>query len=158
MACLFLFSSCASIFSKTRYPVNINSSPSNSKVVITDITGKQVYVGTTPALVRLKSGAGFFKRAEYQVRISNPGYEDRIILITSEIDGWYFGNILLGGVFGMLIVDPLTGAMWKLDTRYIDESLTRSISSNGQELKILNIEDISDEMKAHLVKVKPAEE
>jgi hypothetical protein len=31
------------------------------------------------------------------------------------MDGWYIGNILFGGLIGILIVDPLTGAMWKLD-------------------------------------------
>jgi hypothetical protein len=30
------------------------------------------------------------------------------------MDGWYIGNILFGGVIGFLIVDPATGAMWKL--------------------------------------------
>ena len=28
--------------------------------------------------------------------------------------GFAFGNILFGGIIGMVIVAPLTGAMWKL--------------------------------------------
>lgn len=31
------------------------------------------------------------------------------------MDGWYIGNLLFGGLIGMLIVDPATGAMYKLD-------------------------------------------
>lgn len=31
------------------------------------------------------------------------------------MDGWYMGNLLFGGFIGFLIVDPATGAMWKLD-------------------------------------------
>jgi len=30
------------------------------------------------------------------------------------MSGWYWGNILIGGLIGMLVVDPLTGAMYKL--------------------------------------------
>jgi hypothetical protein len=36
-------------------------------------------------------------------------------MLTSTIDGWYWGNLLIGGIIGMVFVDPLTGAMWKLD-------------------------------------------
>ena len=35
-------------------------------------------------------------------------------ILESEVDSWYFGNILFGGLIGMLIIDPATGAMWKL--------------------------------------------
>ncbi|WP_174263189.1 CsgG/HfaB family protein [Citrifermentans bemidjiense] len=31
------------------------------------------------------------------------------------MNGWYWGNIVFGGVIGLLIVDPATGAMWKMD-------------------------------------------
>jgi hypothetical protein len=34
--------------------------------------------------------------------------------INARIDGWYFANLFLGGWIGMLLVDPLTGAMWKI--------------------------------------------
>jgi len=59
----FLFSSCASIVSKSNYPLSINSSPSKAKVSITDKKGKEVYLGNTPANVKLKAGAGFFSKS-----------------------------------------------------------------------------------------------
>ncbi len=34
--------------------------------------------------------------------------------LEATLDGWYIGNIIFGGLIGFLIVDPLTGAMWKL--------------------------------------------
>ena len=98
MASVFLFSSCASIVSKSTYPLSINSSPSNAKVSITDKKGKEIYLGNTPATVKLKAGAGFFSKAEYQVKFSSPGYDDKIVPITFKLDGWYFGNILIGGL------------------------------------------------------------
>src|SRR5690606_31669 len=113
-----LFSSCATIFTKSSYPLSINSSPNNAKVSITDKKGKEIYLGTTPATVKLKAGAGFFSKAEYQVKFSSPGYEERIVPIIFKLDGWYFGNLLVGGVLGMLIIDPATGAMWKMETNF----------------------------------------
>lgn len=88
MATVFLFSSCASILSKSIYPLSINSNPNNAKVSITDKKGKEIYLGNTPARVKLKAGAGFFSKAEYQVKFSSPGYKDKIVPIKFKIDGW----------------------------------------------------------------------
>lgn len=93
MALVFIFTSCASIFSTGTYPLSINSNPNNAKVSITDKKGKEIYLGNTPATVSLKAGSGFFSRAEYQVKFSNSGYDDKIIPVTFKLDGWYFGNL-----------------------------------------------------------------
>lgn len=153
MASLFLFSSCASIVSKSTYPLSINSSPSNAKVGITDKKGKEIYLGNTPATVKLKAGAGFFSKAEYQVKFSSLGYDDKIVPITFKLDGWYFGNLLLGGVLGMLIIDPATGAMWKIETEFLNETLSKSTASIDPEMKIMNINEIPENWKTHLVRV-----
>ena len=153
MASVFLFSSCASIVSKSTYPLSINSSPSNAKVSITDKKGKEIYLGNTPATVKLKAGAGFFSKAEYQVKFSSPGYDDKIVPITFKLDGWYFGNLLLGGVLGMLIIDPATGAMWKIETEFLNETLSKSTASVDPEMKIMNINEIPENWKTHLVRV-----
>jgi len=153
MASVFLFSSCASIVSKSTYPLSINSSPSNAKVSITDKKGKEIYLGNTPATVKLKAGAGFFSKAEYQVKFSSPGYDDKIVPINFKLDGWYFGNLLLGGVLGMLIIDPATGAMWKIETEFLNETLSKSTASIAPEMKIMNINEIPENWKNHLVRV-----
>jgi hypothetical protein len=44
--------------------------------------------------------------------------------LDSTLSGWYFGNILIGGLIGLLIVDPLTGAMYDLEPENIEQSLT----------------------------------
>lgn len=154
MASSFLFSSCASIVSKSTYPLSINSSPSNAKISITDKKGKEIYLGNTPANVKLKAGAGFFSKAEYQVKFSSPGYDDKIVPVTFKLDGWYFGNLLLGGVLGMLIIDPATGAMWKIETDFLNETLSKSTASVDPEMKIMTINEIPDSWKNHLVRVK----
>jgi len=153
MVSIFLFSSCASIVSKSTYPLSINSSPSNAKVSITDKKGKEIYLGNTPATVKLKAGAGFFSKAEYQVKFSSMGYDEKIVPITFKLDGWYFGNLLWGGVLGMLIIDPATGAMWKIETEFLNETLSKSTASIDPEMKIMNINEIPDNWKTHLVRV-----
>ncbi len=150
-----LFSSCATIFGHSSYPVSINSNPTGANVSITDKKGKEVYKGASPATVTLKSGAGFFGKAEYQVKISSTGYAEQIIPVNYKLNGWYFGNLLIGGVLGMLIVDPATGAMWKLDTPPINVTLSKSTASTEiPTLKIVDIANIPQNMKDKLVRVK----
>ena len=106
-------------------------------------------------LVTLKSSAGFFSKAEYQVKINSTGYAEQIIPVNYKLNGWYFGNILIGGVIGMLIIDPATGAMWKLDTPPINVTLSKSTASTEiPALKIIDIATINENMKEHLVRVK----
>lgn len=152
-AVIFLFSSCASILSKSTYPLSINSHPSGSKISITDKRGKEIYLGSTPATVRLKAGASFFSKAEYQVRFSNLGFDDKVVPVTFKLDGWYFGNLLLGGVIGMLIIDPATGAMWKMETPFLNETLNKSMAALEPEIKILDINDIPEHWKTYLTKI-----
>ena len=151
----FLFSSCATIFGRSSYPVSINTNPPGATVIITNKKNKEVYKGTTPTTVRLKSHAGYFARAEYQVKLSSPGYDEQIIPVYYKLDGWYFGNLLHGGLIGMLIIDPATGAMWKLDTPPVNVTLNQSSFTLTQPtLKNLDIKEPSHSMKGNLVKLK----
>ena len=149
-----LITSCASILGKSSYPVSINSNPNGADISITDKKGKEVYKGQSPATVSLKSGAGFFSRAEYQVKISSKGYAEQVVPVIYKLNGWYFGNLFLGGFLGMLIIDPATGAMWKLDTPPISITLHKSNALNEPTLQILNVNEVSDAIKANMVKIK----
>jgi len=112
----------------------------------------EVFVGSSPANLTLKSSAGFFKHQQYKVKIKLDGFPERLILVSCSVSGWYIaGNIVFGGLIGWLIVDPATGAMWKLDREIINEDFTKSASSISPSLKILNINEIPDSMKAHLI-------
>ena len=64
---------------------------------------------------------------KYIVTIKMDGYDDKIVPISCELNGWYWGNILLGGLIGMLVVDPSTGAMFKLETNFISSTLTKQL-------------------------------
>ena len=150
-----LLSSCASIVSKSSYPVSIRTNPAGANVSITDKKGKEVYKGQSPAVVTLKSGAGFFAKAEYQVKLSSPTFADKVIPVNYKLNGWYFGNLLFGGVIGMLIIDPATGAMWRIQDPVIDENLVKSTASNSTPvLNIIDIKDVSKDLRSQLVRIK----
>jgi hypothetical protein len=154
LAAALILSSCASIVSKSSYPISINSSPSEAKITIKDKKGIEIYTGTTPATLKLKAGAGFFSKARYQVTFEKQGYDKKVVPIEFKLDGWYFGNLLFGGPIGLLIVDPATGAMFKLETEFLNETLTKSVTNiNPQEFRFLDLNDIPSEWKNHLVLV-----
>jgi hypothetical protein len=112
-----LTSGCATIFGDDAYPVHVTSSPSGAAIEIKDEAGNIVYNGATPATVKLASSAGYFDGEMYTVKFSKPGYADETFVVNSGIEGWYWGNLLLGGILGMLIIDPTTGAMYDLPTK-----------------------------------------
>jgi hypothetical protein len=153
---LFLLgTSCASIVSKSIYPVTIDSEPRGANVVIYNRRGLEVFKGGTPALVKLKPGAGFFQRAIYNIEISKDGYSTKKVEVTATLNGWYFGNLLFGGLIGFLIVDPATGAMYRLNDTAVYETLTAAkqtaaVSQQEHQLKIYNINDIPEAWKNKL--------
>ncbi|WP_430399086.1 hypothetical protein [Flavobacterium sp.] len=154
MATSILLSSCASIVSKSSYPITINSAPSEAQIVIKDKKGVEIFSGQTPATLKLKSGSGFFGKARYQVTFTKKGYNTKTVPVEFKLDGWYFGNLLLGGVLGMLIIDPATGAMYKLDTEFINETLVQSTASlQKEEFKIYALDEIPTAWKNHLVQL-----
>lgn len=105
---------CASIVSDSKYPVSIISEPAGANYEVRNEAGLPVHSGITPGQVTLDSGAGYFDGERYTVYYTKDGYEKAESRVDSSLDGWYWGNLLFGGLIGMLIVDPATGAMYKL--------------------------------------------
>jgi hypothetical protein len=52
-----------------------------------------------------------------------PGYEPAEVQLKPSLSGWYFGNILFGGLIGMVAVDPNTGAMFNLMPNKVEQTL-----------------------------------
>ncbi|MFC2974570.1 hypothetical protein ACFOJE_20450 [Azotobacter bryophylli] len=105
---------CASIVSDSKYQVEISSNPTGAKFEIANEDGEIVNRGVTPDHIMLDAGAGYFDGETYRIIYRKDGYEQKSTLLDSKVDGWYWGNLGFGGIIGMLFVDPLTGAMYKL--------------------------------------------
>ena len=143
---------CASIVSKTNYPVAVSSSPEGVNITVIDQNGREVYKGQTPTTLTLNSKKGFFSGASYRVVFEKDGYSTSEITLEKQLDGWYFGNILFGGLIGMLIVDPATGAMWKLP-EHCSAVLKPNVSAlnlDGQNVKIVYLQDVPRDMMGEM--------
>jgi len=145
---------CASIISDSNYPVTINSSPDDADFAITNTeTGMTIMKGQTPDTLTLKAGNGFFDGATYSVQFEKEGYDGQSFLIDSKLDGWYVANILFGGVLGLLIIDPATGAMWKLQES-LSVSLNRDESqSSEKDLTFMTIEEVPEHLRDDMVRI-----
>ena len=56
-----VFVGCASIVSKSAYPVIISSKPEGAEIAIVNRANEKIFQGKTPTTVTLKAGAGFLK-------------------------------------------------------------------------------------------------
>ncbi|MZR64335.1 hypothetical protein [Alcanivorax sp. DP30] len=128
-----LSSGCASIVSDSSYPVTISSSPEGVNYTVKHAKrGYAMMKGVTPATISLSADDGFFSKASYLVSFEKRGYDAVTIQLRAGMDGWYVGNILFGGLIGFLIIDPATGAMWKLDEQ-VQVALTESRKEDAGE-------------------------
>jgi hypothetical protein len=114
LAASMLLTGCASMFSSSKHDVGVVSSPVGANYEVRNKAGVLIKKGTTPDGIKLSASAGYFIGESYTVRFSKEGHSDQVVTLTSGINGWYWGNILIGGVIGMLVIDPLTGAMYTL--------------------------------------------
>ncbi len=151
-----LLASCASIVSKSNWPVTLSSNPIGARVMVTNKQGMNIHSSTTPSTVTLPSDSGFFSRAQYTLTFTKPGYPTRTALLRASMNGWYVGNIVFGGLIGVLIVDPVTGAMWKLDRHVQMDLASGEIVSPGagaQPLRIVERAAIPAAWEGHLIAV-----
>jgi len=133
-ACILGAAGCATIVAKSSQVVTVTSVPPGASVSIVNHAGTAVHSGNTPMTVTLKKGAGYFKAEHYLVRISKDGFQTRELRVDGAVNGWYFGNILFGGLIGMLAVDPSTGAMYTLRPEALDTTLDAvKVTRAGQE-------------------------
>ena len=115
-----------------------------------------VFSSQTPAVAVLRKGDGFFRGASYRVRIEKQGYKPQEVVLTSSLNaGWYLlGNIIIGGLVGWLIVDPLTGGMWTLSPDKVSANLASDAAFLKQKdgLMIVLLEDIPSSLVPSLGK------
>ena len=102
---------CATIISGSTQMVTFTSTPDTARIEIISKSGQVINRLTTPTSIELKRGRGYFQGAALSVRASASGYDTKEIPIPTRLNGWYFGNLTFSLV-GLIIVDPLTGAMF----------------------------------------------
>ncbi|HXV21017.1 MAG TPA: hypothetical protein VD811_08535 [Desulfuromonadales bacterium] len=112
---LCFLSGCASIVSGGPEIVTISSNPPEAKMTLCNDRTKQcMAIGQTPYTATLDRSQGFFTPARYSIKCEKPGFGPAERTLSAGMNGWYAGNIIFGGLIGLLIVDPATGAMWDI--------------------------------------------
>src|SRR5262245_42535497 len=124
-ACI-LSSACASIVHSGPRPISVASTPPGATVTISDRKDELVQTSTTPFVAQLPTKFGYFKGQRYRLDFELPGHANAEVKLEPSVSGWYFGNIVFGGLIGMLIVDPITGAMYNLTPKQIEQPLSES--------------------------------
>jgi len=99
---------CATIANGTTQAINIDSEPAGAECTLLR-GGQQLSNVTTPSPVTVKRD-----QQTIHVRCKKEGYEETLVVMNSRYETASAGNILLGGVIGMM-VDNSSGANAKYD-------------------------------------------
>ena len=119
-----LLSGCASIMGDNDQIITVNSQPEGAHFVVKDEDGVAVAQGVTPQTVTLaKSSGGYFGAKDYEIAFSKEGLNSVTVPVHHSVSGWYYGNIVFGGLIGWLAVDPFNGGMYNLKPTHPDAYL-----------------------------------
>lgn len=153
-----IFLGCASIIGKGGpETLNIRSAPDQADVLVFDETGSNIFSGKTPTNVSLEKKRSYFGGKKYTVKIIKPGFAEHTVMVDTNMNGWYIGgNLIFGGLIGWLIVDPMTGAMWSLDTKDVNVTMKPSEKSSQKEpfnVNVVLLQDVPTCLRTEMVKV-----
>lgn len=151
---LLVLSSCASIVSTSAYEYRIESEPNGAKAEILQ-NGQPVGKVTTPGSFVMDLDH------DYAVRFSLDGHKETTVIVQKGVDGWVWGNILIGGLIG-LAIDYGTGAMYKPDNgialvRVSLEKTTASLGEPSQTVARLQLVDNDRRTIEAVVPMKPGQ-
>lgn len=127
---------CASIVNGGDREISISTQPPGATASVRKSGGNimdVVAVERTPCTISLDPKKGYFSGQSYTLRLELPGYKVTEVELIAKMSGWYWGNLVFGGLIGMLAVDPATGAMWNIAPDKIERKL-----ANGQSALIKN--------------------
>lgn len=151
-----LASGCSSIVHNGQRNVFINSKPEGAQVTVTTAEGRAVTIQKTPCSILLAPKKGYFSGQSYKLKFDLAGYRTAELNLRPSLSGWYWGNLLFGGLIGMLIVDPLTGAMWNISPDKIDYPLSpeqHAITKNGEGIVVVLIADLTESERLNMVRI-----
>lgn len=119
-----ILSGCASIFNGGPRKIPVDSAPTGVTVSIYDRSGALISTQKTPFVAILPIKYKYFRGQSYRLVFEMPGYKKSETELHSTVSTWYLGNVIFGGLIGLIIVDPITGAMFNLDPEKIEQKLS----------------------------------
>lgn len=143
IAAVVSLSGCASIINGPTQSITIKSVPEGAAVSVTNKAGEKIHTGASPLTLALKRGAGYFKPEVYKIAFTKDGFAPKEVVITGTMSGWFIGNLLFGGLIGMLAVDPVTGAMYTLPESVSETLVEVPAKTSGTSLEISTLSIVS---------------
>ncbi|MFM7605832.1 MAG: hypothetical protein ACKO8Z_11640 [Prosthecobacter sp.] len=151
---------CATIFNRNQKNINVTSTPSGLNFEIKDRGGLVVYRGTTPTTVKLSTSYGYFKSQNYTLNATRNGKVVGTRTIDARVTPWYWGNFILGGLLGLVVIDPLTGSMFTLPA---DAHIGHAAPDSGplalqrpgksDEVHVVSLADVPPHLRSKLVRL-----
>lgn len=133
VAFIFL-TSCSSIFNGSLQDVRVNSTPENAKIYV---NGN--FISNSPSTVKLKRGE------THVIELRKDGYQTFKITTSKNITGWFWGNLICGGVLGF-IIDLASGNAYDVEPGAINAILDKGIGMNEKyQLENFSIINVNDE-------------
>jgi hypothetical protein len=149
-------SGCATIVHGGPRSIPVASAPVGAKVSIYDRNNVLVETNTTQFVAQLANKYGYFKGQKYRLVFELPAHAPAEVNLESSVSGWYFGNLVFGGLIGMLIVDPLTGAMYNLTPAKIEQPLSAEqaqVVREGKGFLVVLASQATDSERTAMVRV-----
>lgn len=128
LSAAFLLSGCATILGGgPSQGVSISSDPNGAQFVIKASSGLQYASGATPQMISLP------RKNDYQIVFQVDGYRPQSVVLAKGINGWIWGNLVIGWIVGFG-VDFILGSAYKLEPAQVSVSLARESGPDGTDL------------------------
>jgi hypothetical protein len=147
---------CATIVHGGPRAISVSSTPVGAKVSIYDRSNSLVETNTTPFVAQLPTKYGYFRGQSYRLVFESPAHQTAEVNLKPTLSGWYLGNLVFGGLIGMLIVDPLTGAMYNLTPEKIEQPLSASqaeVIRDRKGLLVVLASQATERERAEMVRI-----
>jgi len=110
---LLVFSGCATIMAGGPDRIPVSTNPPGATVFVDNIP-----VGQTPVMITLDR-----QHSSGVIRIELPGFAPVSIVRSTSINGWFWANLCIGGLLG-IVIDLVTGDVKAFDDAPIAIGLT----------------------------------
>ena len=138
-------SGCASIIHGSRQDIRVTSNPSGAVVRV----NLNNIATTTPGVLNLNR-----KEIGYVLTFEKEGYKPVEVSLRRTIGGWLFGNIIFGGIIG-IVIDFASGSAYKLTPSEVEVALgekSASIKNAGKDslLVFVDLEQLPESVKERI--------
>lgn len=122
-----VLTACATIASGPSW-LSVETKPDNINVQIIGVQNGEKFSKVSPFRIQLN------KNSDYKLVVETPNYKSEEIELRRSLDGWFWGNILIGGLVGMGI-DYLSGN-WMNHNEHLLKINLHSLASAPNTLQI----------------------